>query len=99
MSNVNRKKLEDLSYKIIIASAAMVVLGLFIGSFVNFFVFIAIFGAFFTMVGIITFIASQFMEEKAEHHEHHEVKPEHHEAKPEHHEVKQETHHEQAKTQ
>ena len=96
MSNVNRKKLENLSYKTIIASAAMVVLGLFIGSFVNFFVFIAVLGAFFVMVGIIMFIASQFMEEKIEHHEHHEVKPEHQE---EHHEAKQETHHEQAKTQ
>jgi high-affinity Fe2+/Pb2+ permease len=69
------KKLENTSYKIIIASAAMVAFGVLLGSFVSFTVYVGVLGAFLVIIGIVVFIVSQFLEEGIEkHEEHHEEK-------------------------
>jgi hypothetical protein len=58
-----REKLENISYLIIFISAIMVSAGIGIGAFVQGTVFVAVIGAFFVMVGIFAYIASQFIGE------------------------------------
>jgi hypothetical protein len=59
-----KERLENWSYLITIISGVLVAIGIGIGSFIQGTVLIASFGAFFFMVGIIIFIASQFMGDK-----------------------------------
>jgi len=58
-----RDFIENISFLIIVISAIMVSAGIGLGSFIQGTVFIAVFGAFFVMVGIIIYIASQFIGE------------------------------------
>ena len=60
----NRKEIfENVSFYVIVISAIMVAVGIGLGSFIQYTVFIAVIGSFFVMVGIVIYIASQFMEE------------------------------------
>jgi hypothetical protein len=59
--STQREVFENLSYFVIFVSAVMVSIGVGAGSFVQGAIFIAVFGAFFVMVGIIVYIVSQFL--------------------------------------
>ena len=60
----NKKEyIENASFVIIVISAVMVSIGIGIGSFIQGTIFIAVFGAFFVMVGIVVYIISQFIGE------------------------------------
>ncbi len=54
--------LGDLSYKILVLSAALIFIGILLGSFVIGFVYAAAFGAFLAVIGIIIFIISELKE-------------------------------------
>ncbi len=58
-----KETLENVSFLIIVISAAMISVGIGLGSFIQGTVFIAVFGAFLVMVGIIAYIVSQFLGE------------------------------------
>jgi len=58
-----RDYIENISFLIIVISAIMVSIGIGIGSFIQGTIFIAVFGAFFVMVGIVVYIISQFIGE------------------------------------
>jgi hypothetical protein len=58
-----REYIENISFLIIIISAIMVSTGIGLGSFIGGTVFLAVFGAFFVMIGIIIYIVSQFIGE------------------------------------
>jgi len=58
-----REFVENASFVIIVISAVMVSIGIGIGSFIQGTIFIAVFGAFFVMVGIVVYIISQFIGE------------------------------------
>ena len=53
--------IENISYLIIFISAVMVSAGIGLGSFVQGTVLIAVVGAFLVMIGIVAYIASQFI--------------------------------------
>ncbi len=58
----NQKEfIENISFLIIALSAIMVSTGIGLGSFIQGTVAIAVFGAFFFMIGIVAYIASQFI--------------------------------------
>jgi hypothetical protein len=64
ISGSSRKEyMENVSYLIIVASALMVSGGVGLGSFVPGTVSMAVLGAFFVMIGIVVYIASQFIGE------------------------------------
>ena len=52
---------ENVSFVIIVLSGIMVASGIFLGSFIQGTIFIASFGSLFVMVGIVTYIVSQFI--------------------------------------
>ncbi len=54
--------LENSSFVIIVLATALVMVGIGLGSFVSGIVFLGALGAFLIMVGIIIYIASQFLE-------------------------------------
>lgn len=54
--------LENLSYVLIILSAACIAIGILLGSFVKYTVLIAAFGAFMIIPSIIIYIISQLIE-------------------------------------
>ena len=58
-----RAKLENWSFIITVISGLMVAIGIGLGSFIQGSIFIASFGSFFFMFGVIIFIISQFFEE------------------------------------
>ncbi len=53
--------LENLSFLLIFASTALIVAGIGLGSFVQYTVFLAAFGSFVLLAGIILYIASQLI--------------------------------------
>lgn len=55
---------EHLSFLLVFISVAMIWVGLLLGSFVPFVVYLATFGALILIPAIILYIASQLMEEK-----------------------------------
>jgi F0F1-type ATP synthase assembly protein I len=59
--NNTREYVENVSFVIIFISGIMVALGILLGSIVSAAILIASFGSFFVMVGIVTYIASQFI--------------------------------------
>ena len=59
--DTTKEKLENWSYLIMIVSGVLVAIGIGIGGFIQGTVLIGSFGAFFFMIGIIIFLASQFM--------------------------------------
>ena len=59
--NSTRDYVENVSFVIMFISAIMVASGILLGSFVQGTIFIASFGSLFVMVGIVTYIASQFI--------------------------------------
>ncbi|MDD5416806.1 MAG: hypothetical protein PHU12_02410 [Candidatus Aenigmarchaeota archaeon] len=60
--DTRKKKLEDASFKTVITSSMMIFLGLLLGSFVKYAVYLATIGAFILLVGIILYIISQLGE-------------------------------------
>ena len=58
-----RAKLENWSFIVTVISGLMVAVGIGLGSFIQGSIFIASFGSFFFMFGVIIFIISQFFEE------------------------------------
>ena len=62
MKGKNRKEyVENISFVIIVISGIMVALGIAVGSFIQGTILIASFGSFLVMIGIATYILSQFM--------------------------------------
>jgi hypothetical protein len=59
--NNTREYVENISFVIIVLSGIMVASGILIGSFIQWMILIASFGSFFVMVGIVTYIVSQFI--------------------------------------
>lgn len=59
MIKERQKKFEEISYKIVILSAVMIFIGLLLGSFIKYTVFLASFGVFILLVGIILYIIAQ----------------------------------------
>jgi len=57
----NKEVLENISFIIILISAIMFSIGIGLGSFVQGTIFLSVFGSFFIMIGIVIYIASQFM--------------------------------------
>jgi len=57
---------ERLSFLLIIVATALVMVGILLGSFVRYTVYVAAFGALLLLPGIILYIASQLMEVKHE---------------------------------
>ena len=58
----NKKEfIENISFLIIALSAILVSAGIGLGSFIQGTVFIAVFGAFFFMIGAVAYLASQFI--------------------------------------
>jgi len=55
--------LENLSYVVIFISAVMVSIGVGMGSFIEGTILIAILGAFFVLIGVVVYVASQFIGE------------------------------------
>ena len=53
--------IENISFIIIVASGMMVSAGILLGSFIQGTILIASFGSLFVMIGIVTYIASQFI--------------------------------------
>lgn len=62
-ADTTKGRLENWSFIITVISGIMVALGIGLGSFVQGTVYIASFGSFFFMIGVIVFIISQFAEE------------------------------------
>ena len=60
--NNNKEISENLSYLIIIISAILLSIGIGLGSFIQGTILLSVFGSFFIMIGIIVYIASQFIE-------------------------------------
>jgi len=58
-----RPKLENWSFIVTVVSGLLVAIGIGLGSFIQGSIFIASFGSFFFMFGVIIFIISQFFEE------------------------------------
>jgi hypothetical protein len=59
----NRKEyVENISFVIIVISGILVALGIGLGSFIQGTIVMGILGSFFVMIGIITYIISQFIE-------------------------------------
>jgi predicted phage tail protein len=59
----NKKEvLENISFIIIVISSILFAVGIGIGSFIQGTIFLSVIGSFFVMVGIVTYIASQFLE-------------------------------------
>jgi len=56
-----KEKLEDASFKVIVASTGLIVLGLLLGSFVKYTVLLAETGAFILLLGIILYAVSQLV--------------------------------------
>ena len=56
-----KEKIERFSYLVVIVSAAMIMLGMLLGSTVQYTVLLATFGSFLTIVGIVLYVFSQFM--------------------------------------
>jgi len=64
VGGTNQKEfLENLSYVVIFISAVMVSIGVGIGSFIEGTILIAILGAFFVLIGVVVYVASQFIGE------------------------------------
>ena len=61
--NSQKEFLENLSYVVIFISAVMVSIGVGIGSFIEGTILIAILGAFFVLIGVVVYVASQFIGE------------------------------------
>ena len=59
MTRDKQKKLEDISYKSIVLSGAMIFLGLLLGSFIKYTVHLASLGIFILLIGIILYIIAQ----------------------------------------
>ena len=55
-------KFEELSYKTILLSAGMIVIGLLLGSYVKYTVLLASTGTFILLLGIIFYIISQMVD-------------------------------------
>ncbi len=53
--------LENLSFVMLVLATALVIIGIGLGSFMQGFVFLGALGAFLILVGIIIYIASQFV--------------------------------------
>ena len=64
LGNNKRDILENLSFYIIVISAIMIAIGIGLGSFIQGTVYLSLLGSFFVMVGIVFYIASQFIEVK-----------------------------------
>jgi F0F1-type ATP synthase assembly protein I len=59
----NRKEYtENISFVIIVMSGVLVAMGIGLGSFIHGTILMGITGSFFVMIGIITYIVSQFIE-------------------------------------
>ncbi len=58
------ESLENISFIIIVISAILICIGISLGSFIKGTVFIASFGSFTVMVGIVIYIISQFIGEE-----------------------------------
>jgi F0F1-type ATP synthase assembly protein I len=59
----NRKEyVENISFVIIVISGILVALGIGLGSFIQGTILMGVLGSFFVMIGIITYIISQFIE-------------------------------------
>lgn len=56
-----RERVENTSYLIIVLSAVMVGIGVALGSFIRYTVYIGAFGALLILVGIVIYIVSQLM--------------------------------------
>ena len=56
-----REYIENISFAIIVISGIMLSAGIMLGSFIQGTIFIASFGSLFVLIGIVTYIASQFM--------------------------------------
>ena len=61
--DTTKERLENWSFIITVIAGIMVAVGIGLGSFVQGTVYIATFGSFFFMIGVIVFIISQFTEE------------------------------------
>ncbi len=61
MDNLKQKKLESVSYKSILVAAGLIVLGLLLGSFVQYTILFASAGSILLLIGIILYIASQMV--------------------------------------
>ena len=59
--NNTREYIENVSFVIIFISAILVASGIALGSFIQGTILMASFGSFFVMIGIVTYIASQFI--------------------------------------
>jgi len=62
--NSKQEHWERMGYTIIFSAAAMIFIGLLLGSFVPYIVYIGSFGAFLLLVGISIYIVSQLIENK-----------------------------------
>lgn len=60
----NKQFIERLSYLIIFIAAGLIFVGLLLGSFIKYTVFLAAFGSAFVLIGICIYIISQLIEEK-----------------------------------
>ena len=58
-----RDYIENISFIVIVISSVMISIGIGLGSFIQGTIFIAVFGAFFVMIGIAVYVVSQFMGE------------------------------------
>ena len=56
-----REYIENISFAIIVISGIMLSAGIMLGSFIQGTIFIASFGSLFVLIGIVTYIASQFV--------------------------------------
>lgn len=61
--DTTKERLENWSFIIFVLSAILVIFGIGLGSFVYGTIYVATFGSFLFMIGIIIFIISQFFEE------------------------------------
>jgi hypothetical protein len=61
--NSQKEFLENISYLVIFISAVMVSIGVGLGSFIGGTILIAILGALFVLIGVVFYVASQFIGE------------------------------------